>query len=356
MPTSTAPAAVAVQRTAKSRLSESLRESAEFGAVFSDHMLVMDCDDGAWKDARIVPYGPLPMAPSASALHYGQAVFEGFKAHRTDDGGVALFRPRDNFARLNRSAARFAMPPVPEPLFFDGLVELLRLDREWVPVRDGGALYVRPIYFATEEALGVRPSKSYRLVILTGPTGPYFKDPVRVVAEERYVRAFPGGTGDAKPAGNYGPSLLAAGLAQKQGFHNVLWLDARERRFVEECGMMNVFFVLRGTACTPPLGGTILPGVTRDSLLTLLPELGVPAEERALAVDEIFEAHAKGELSEAFGAGTAATVAPIASVSWRGRAIELGLGAGSVAERARERLAAIRTGRSPDRHGWLLRI
>jgi branched-chain amino acid aminotransferase len=297
------------------------------------------------------------MAPSTSALHYGQSVFEGFKAHRTVDGGVALFRAKDNFARLQRSAARFAMPAVPEAPFLDGLVELVRLDREWVPRREGGALYIRPIYFATDEALGVRPSKRYRLVILTCPVGPYFKEPVRVVAEEKYVRAFPGGTGDTKPAGNYGGSLLASGLAQKQGYHNVIWLDGREHRLVEECGMMNIFFVVRGTAVTPPLGGTILPGVTRDSLLTLLPEIGIPAEERPLPIDEVFAAFDRGEVSEAFGAGTAATVAPIELIAWRGREIRLAAGGpGSVAERARARLTAIRTGAVPDTHGWLMRV
>lgn len=347
---------IAIERTPVSRLTETLRERSEFGATFSDHMLLAEYDGSAWTVPKIVPYGPLPMPPSISALHYGQSIFEGFKAFRQIDGSVALFRPRANFERLNRSAARFAMPAVPEGLFLDGVRALVGLDREWVPHREGGSLYIRPIYFAIDEALGVKSSRRYRFAILTSPVGPYFTDPVRVVAEEHYVRAFPGGTGDAKPAGNYGGSLLATGRAQKQGFHTVLWLDAREHRFVEECGMMNVFFVLGGVALTPPLTGTILPGVTRDSLLTLLPELGTRAEERAVAIDELFEAHARGELSEAFGAGTAATIAPIGTIRHRDREMQLLPSAGSVAERARARLNAIRTGEQPDTHGWLTRV
>ncbi len=348
------PALITVEQTKQSRLSEALRENAAFGAVFSDHMLVAECDDGAWGEPRVVPYGPLPMPPSLSALHYGQAVFEGFKAYRVADGGVAIFRPKDNLARLNRSAARLAMPAVPGELFLEGVTELIRLDREWVPRGEGGSLYVRPIYFAIDEALGVRPSRRYRLAILTGPTGAYFSEPVRLLAEERYVRAFPGGTGNAKPAGNYAGALLAGGLAQKQGYHNVLWLDAIEHRYVEECGMMNIVFVIGGAGVTPPLTGTILPGVTRASVLQLLPEMGLLAEERPIAIDEVFLGHEKGLVTEAFGVGTAATVAPIESIRHRDR--EIRFPAHPLAELVRERLHEIRTGRAPDRHGWLWRV
>jgi branched-chain amino acid aminotransferase len=352
----TMPEPIAIERVPQSRLTEGLRERSDFGATFSDHMLVADYDGSAWGAPRLVPYGPLEMPPSLSALHYGQSIFEGFKAFRWADGSVALFRPRANFERLNRSAARFAMPAVPESVFLDGVKALVGLDREWVPRREGGSLYIRPLYFATDEALGVKASKRYRFVILTCPVGPYFTEPVRVVAEEHYVRAFPGGTGDAKPAGNYGGSLLATCLAQKQGFHTVLWLDAREHRFIEECGMMNVFFVIRGVAVTPPLTGTILPGVTRDSLLTLLPEMGIKAEERAVSVEDLMAAHGAGELDEAFGAGTAATVAPIGTIRYRDREIQLPTRPDSVAERVRARLHSIRTGQEADTHGWLTRL
>lgn len=346
-----------VTRTSQSRLSESLRENAAFGSVFSDHMLFADFDGGTWSPPQILPYGPLPLPPAPSALHYGQSVFEGFKASRTVDGGLALFRPRDNCARLNRSAARLAMPEVPEALFLEGVAELIRLDREWIPRREGGALYVRPVYFATDETLGVRPSSRYRLVVLTCPVGPYFSAPVDLLAEERYVRAFPGGTGDVKPAGNYAGSLPAARDAQQRGYHNVMWLDALEHRFVEECGVMNVFFVLDARVLTPPLGGTILPGVTRDSALTLLREMGRTVEERRISIDEVFEAHASGRLVEGFGTGTAAAVASIGRIRYREQEIRLPNGRPeSVAEQLRSRLEAIRVGREPDRHGWLLRV
>jgi len=349
------PELLSITRTPESRLSEASREDSEFGTVFSDHMLVADYEDGQWTDSRIIPYGPMPLAPSLSALHYGQSVFEGFKAHRTLGDGVALFRPRDNHARLNRSAARLCMPEVPASLFLDGIAELVRLDREWVPCRQGGALYVRPLYFAIDEALLVRPARRYRLVVMTCPVGPYFAQPIRLLAEERYVRAFPGGTGEVKPAGNYAPALLAGRLAQERGFHNVLWLDAVEHRYVEECGVMNVFLVVDRVAITPPLTGTILPGVTRDSVLTLLKDLGIEAQERSLTMDQVFEAHAAGGLKEAFGAGTAVTVAPIESIRYRDRDIRLPAGQpGSIASRVRSLLQAIQTGREVDKHGWLM--
>lgn len=351
------PQVIAVNHTSKSRLSEEVRENSEFGTVFSDHMLVADYEGGKWGEPEIIPYGPMPLPPSISALHYGQSIFEGFKAYRTADGGVALFRPRDNQARLNRSAARMAMPEVPASLFLEGVTELVRLDRDWTPRRAGAALYVRPVYFAVDEALFVRPAKHYRLVVLTSPVGPYFSQPLRLLAEEHYVRAFPGGTGDVKPAGNYAGSLLAARLAQERGYHNVLWLDALEHRFVEECGVMNIFFVIEGVAITPPLSGTILSGVTRDSVLTLLVEMGIDVKERPIPIEEVLSAHGAGHLTEAFGTGTAAIVAPIESISYHEREIQLPIQQqGLIGEKVRARLQAIQTGREPDRHGWLMRL
>ena len=351
------PHSISINTTHESRLSDELRENAEFGCVFSDHMLLAECEDGKWTEPRIVPYGPMPFSPSVSVLHYGQSVFEGFKGHRTADGGIALFRPRDNYARLNRSAARLAMPAVPEDLFFDGIAELVRLDREWAPHRDGGALYVRPLYFGIDETLFVRPARRYRLVVFTCPVGPYFSHPIRLLAEEHFVRAFPGGTGDVKAAGNYAGGLLAARLAQEKGFHNVLWLDSTGHSLVEEVGVMNVFFVIGGIAITPPLSGTILPGVTRDSVITLLREMGVPVEERPISIDEVSAAGAAGRLDQAFGAGTAAIVAPIESISYRGREIALPAEhKESVGTRVRDRLQAIQTGREADTHGWLMRL
>jgi branched-chain amino acid aminotransferase len=347
---------IPVIRVSQSRLTEALRENSEFGATFSDHMFVADWEAGSWKPPQIVPFGPLSFSPALTPFHYGQAIFEGFKAHRTPNG-VALFRPRENFARLNRSAARLAMPEIPEPLFLEGVTQLVRLDGDWVPHREGGALYVRPVYFGVDDTLLVRPANRFRFIIMTCPVGPYFAQPIRLLAEERFVRAFPGGTGDSKAAGNYAGGLLAARLAQEKGFHNVLWLDGLERRYIEESGVMNVFFVLDGKAITPPLSGTILRGVTRDSSLTLLRDLGIPVEERQISIDEILSAHAAGKLTEAFGAGTAAIVAPIACIRYRDRDLQFpAVSDSSVAARLRSRLVAIQTGREPDTHNWLLPV
>lgn len=348
---------IAITRISKSRLTEALRDNSEFGATFSDHMFVADWEAGAWKQPQIIPFGPISVSPALTPFHYGQSVFEGFKAHRTPNGNVALFRPRDNFERLNRSAARLAMPEVPESLFLDGVTELVRMDRDWVPHREGGSLYVRPVYFGADDTLLVRPANRYRLIIFTCPVGPYFSQPIRLLAEEQFVRAFPGGTGDTKSAGNYAGGLLAARLAQEKGFHNVLWLNGVERRYVEESGVMNVAFVLEGKVITPPLGGTILPGVTRDSALTLLRDMGIPVQERQITIDEVLSAHAAGKLTEAFGIGTAAIVAPIACIRYRDRDLQFpAVSDSSIAAKLRSRLVAIQTGREPDQHRWLLTV
>jgi len=320
-------------------------------------MFVADYCEGQWRDARIVPFGPMELSPALTALHYGQSLFEGFKAHRTADGRIAVFRPMANHARLNRTAARLAMPEIPDSLFHDGLVELVRIDRDWVPQRDGGSLYVRPVYFGTDDSLMVRPANRYRLVIFTSPGGPYFAHPIRLLAEEIYVRAFPGGTGDAKTAGNYGGGLLAAKLAQAKGYHNVMWLDGRDRRFIEESGVMNIMFNINGTAITPPLSGTILPGVTRDSVLTLLREMNAKLEEHPISVDEVLAAHAAGTLQEAFGIGTAAIIAPIACIGYRGKDHEIPTGSPvGLAQKLKETLTKIQTGRTPDTRNWLLYV
>jgi branched-chain amino acid aminotransferase len=348
---------IAVTHIAQSRLTEELRENSPFGTNYSDHMFVADYSKSEWRDPRVVPFGPMSLSPALTALHYGQSLFEGFKAHRHPDGRVALFRPMANHARLNRTAARLAMPDIPETLFREGLLELLRTDREWVPHREGGSLYVRPVYFGTDASLMVRPAENYRLVIFTAPGGPYFAQPIRLLAEETYVRAFPGGTGDAKSAGNYGGGLLAAKLAQAKGYHNVMWLDGKERKFVEESGVMNIMFVIKGVAITPNLSGTILPGVTRDSVLTLLCEMNIPCEERPITVDEVFAAHAAGTLQEAFGIGTAAVIAPIATIGYRDKEAQIETGkTDGVAKKLHTKLVAIQTGREPDTHDWLLYV
>jgi branched-chain amino acid aminotransferase len=354
------PATLRVTRVEASRLTEAVREDSAFGSVFADHMLVADFADGRWGEPEIVPYGPLPMSPALSALHYGQSIFEGFKAYRTPafragsgQGGVAIFRMRDNHARLNRSAARLCMPAVPEEIFVAGTSALVQLDRDWTPTSPGAALYIRPIYFATDEALSVKPSQKYRFVVLTSPVPPYFSGTVNLVAEERYVRAFPGGTGDIKPAGNYAGAMLAAQEAQGHGFQNVLWLDGAEHRYVEEGGLMNVVFAIDGAVVTPPLTGTILPGIVRESYLTIAREMRIRVDERPVAVDELFALHAQGRLEEGAGVGTGVAFAPLGRVRWRDREIDLTPGKDSLLARIAERLNAIRTGQAPDAHGWL---
>jgi len=348
---------IPITRTTHSRLTEELRETSPFGTNYSDHMFVADWHDGQWHNARIVPFGPMSFSPALTAFHYGQALFEGFKAHHTSDGRVAIFRPMANHARLNRTAERLAMPEIPESIFREGLVELIRTDRDWVPHRDGGSLYIRPVYFGTDDSLMVHAANRYCFVIFTSPGGPYFSQPIRLLAEETYVRAFPGGTGAAKSAGNYAGGLLAAKLAQAKGYHNVMWLDGKERRYIEESGVMNIMFVIKGVAITPPLSGTILPGVTRDSVLTLLRDLKCPVEERAITVEEIAAAHAAGTLQEAFGIGTAAIIAPIACIGYQGHDLAIPAGAAdSLAARLRTKLVAIQTGHEPDPHNWLLYI
>jgi branched-chain amino acid aminotransferase len=249
------------------------------------------------------------------------------------------------------------MPPIPEDLFVDGTAELVRLDHGWVPSTAGASLYIRPVCFATEPTLAVRPSSTYLFVVLTCPVGPYFADPLRLIVEERYVRAFPKGTGAIKAAGNYAGSLVAQRLAQEQGFHSVVWLDGPNGRFVEESGLMNVCFVIDGAVVTPPLGGTILPGVTRDSAIVLLRDMNIEVVERPIAIDEVLHAGKTGELSEAFALGTAAAVAPIESIRYRDDDLRLNVQADrSVAAKLRTRLEGIRTGREPDRYGWLTRL
>ena len=346
-----------VTKTTASRLTPELRDNAAFGAVFSDHMLVADYAGGTWGEPKIIPYGSQLLAAAPAVAHYGQGIFEGFKAFPRPNGGAVLFRPDANHARMAKTCQRMAMPEVPASIFIDGTIALVQLDRNWIPEKDNSALYVRPVMFATGETLGVKPSETFRFVIETCPSGPYFSGAADLIAEDTYVRAFPGGTGAAKCGGNYAGSMLAAIEAQKKGFHNVLWLDGIERRYVEEAGLMNVAFVIGGTVVTPPLGGTILPGITRDSVLTLLRDLNLPVEERRITIDEVFEAHGKGTLQGGAGIGTAAVICPLGRLRHKDREITVPvMGPDSPLMRAGAELEAIRLGKTADRHNWLVSI
>ncbi|MEL6653642.1 MAG: branched-chain amino acid aminotransferase, partial [Bacteroidota bacterium] len=342
---------------ASSRLHEIDMDNIPFGRVFSDHMLVARYENGQWQQAEITPYDAIPLHPSLSALNYGQSIFEGMKAHRNPEGEILLFRPDENFNRINYSAARMCMPQIPEEIFMDGLKQLINMDRKWVPTQEQGSLYIRPLYFATDEYIGVKASENYMLVIFTGPVGPYYPEPVSLIVNPEFTRAARGGTGSAKAAGNYGAAMYPDKLAKEKGYNNVLWLDAKENTYIEECGTMNVFFVLDGVVVTPNLSGTILQGITRASLITLLKSNGYRVEERPISIYEVQAAYREGRLQEAFGAGTAATVAHIARIGFNGSDMILPPVEGrKVSNWVGKRLADIKYGSGDDTFGWTVTV
>jgi len=339
---------------------KALSQELGFGKIFADRMFTMRYTQAeGWHDSEIVPYGPLTLQPAAMVLHYGQEIFEGQKAYRWADGRFAMFRPEANAARLNRSARRMCMPEIPEEVQVEATLRLVGLLRDWIP-EPPSALYVRPTMIATEPALGVRAANEFLYFIICSPVGPYFPkgfSPVKVRAEWGYVRAVSGGTGDAKAGGNYAASLLALKEAKAQGFDQNLWLDAKEHNHVEEIGAMNVFFVYDDCLTTSPLTGSILPGITRDSILRMVRDEGRKVEERALSIEEIVEGIDRGKLTEAFGAGTAAVVSPIGTIGWKGREHVIGDGRpGSWTQHIYKRLTDIQCGRAPDPYGWLRTI
>ena len=331
-----------------------------FGRTFSPNMFLVEWDEGkGWHDPRIVPYGPLSLAPSAMVLHYGQEIFEGLKAFRHPDGSAHLFRPDRNAARLNTSAKRMCMPEIPVELQLDAMRKLIRIDDDWVP-SPPATLYVRPTMIATQEALGVHSSKSFLYFIITGPTGPYFgtsSSTVRIMVARDWVRAAPGGTGSAKTGGNYASSLLASAMAKEKGCDQVMWLDAVERRHVEEVGAMNLMFVFDGVVTTPPTSGTILAGITRESLGVLCKELKLPFMERPVHIEEVFQTLASGDCTEIFGCGTAAVVSPVGELLDGDQVYRVGDGnEGPVAKKLRETLTSIQFGTAKDTHGWMVKV
>jgi branched-chain amino acid aminotransferase len=340
-----------------SRIDEIDMNNIPFGRIFSDHMLVARYRDGQWQAPEIEPYGPLSFAPSMSVLNYGQAIFEGMKAHLNPVGEPLLFRPHDNLRRMNHSAQRMSMPELPPEIFIEGIKELIRLDRQWVPQPKQGSLYIRPLMFGTDEYIGVKASEEYIFTVFTCPVGPYYTQPVNLLASKDHVRASIGGTGAAKFAGNYAAAMLPDKLAKEKGYHNVLWLDGREHRYIEECGTMNIFFVIDGTVITPNLSGTILPGITRHSLITLLEEKGYRVEKRPLSIYEVQAAYREGRLDDAFGAGTAATVSPIAKIGFAGTDMVLPpMEHRPISRWLRDTLEQIKTGQIEDTHGWIVKV
>jgi branched-chain amino acid aminotransferase len=305
---------IKIEKTSHSRVNDYDVNDVPFGKCFSDHMFVAEYANGKWEKSYITPYRDIPMSYAMSALHYGQAIFEGMKAYKSESGEVSIFRPLENFKRMNKSAIRMAMPEVPEEIFMGGLIELLKLDSAWVPTSETGSLYIRPFLIATDEAIGVKASDTYKFVIITCPAGKYYSEPIKVLIETNYIRAVQGGVGFVMAAGNYGRSLYPTKLAQQKGYQQVIWTDGATHSYLEESGTMNLMFVLGNTVVTPALGDTILAGITRDSVLALAREWGMKVEERKISIAEILEAHKAGTLKEAFGVGTAATIAQIIGI------------------------------------------
>lgn len=348
---------IPVTKVDRSRLSDTPLENLPFGRYFTDHMLEAEYADGEWKSVQIRPYQALSLEPSLAALHYGQAIFEGIKAYRDAEGNAFIFRPFDNFRRFNTSAARMNMPEVPEEIFMEGMRKLIALDKNWIPAIKDHSLYIRPFMFATDTMLGVRPSATYKFLIILSPTGPYFAAPMKILVEEHYTRAAPGGVGFAKNAGNYGGSMLAVSEAQKQGYDQVLWTDAFEHKWLQEVGMMNVFFIINGVAVTPSLEeGTILHGVTRDSVMVVLKEMGLPVEERRINIDELLAAYGKGQLQEVFGTGTAAVIAMVKELKYKEFQMTFNVDNSPIAKAVKERLNAIREGKAEDLHQWMWKV
>ena len=332
-----------------------------FGSTFTDHMVSIDwSEEKGWHDAKVQPYGPIALDPAASVLHYAQEIFEGLKAYRHPDGSMALFRPDANARRFNASARRLAMPELPEDLFVAAIEQLVRADKDWFPTVEGGSLYLRPFMIATEAFLGVRPAKQYKFLVIASPAGNYFKSgaPAVSIWVSDYTRAAPGGTGAAKCGGNYAASLVPTAEAFALGHDQVLFLDAAEHRWIEELGGMNLFFAFEdGSLITPPLTGTILPGITRDSLLTLAREEGLNVREERYSLDQWRADAASGKLIEAFACGTAAVVTPVGKVADRSGEFTIGSGGpGQLTGKLKARLTAIQRGEAPDGHGWVAKI
>ena len=341
---------------------EALLADPGFGKQFSDHMVTIEWSEGrGWHDAAVGPLQPLPLHPAAAVLHYAQEIFEGLKAYRLADGAMALFRPEANATRFNASARRLAMPELPEDLFVQACRELVAVDRDWFPSVDGGALYLRPFMIATEAFLGVRPAKSYKFVVIASPAGNYFKSgsPAVSIWVSQYTRAAPGGTGAAKCGGNYAASLVPQGEAMAKGHDQVVFLDAEEHRWIEELGGMNLYFVFDdGRLITPPLSGTILPGITRDSLMTLAREEGLDVREERYSIDQWRADAASGKLVETFACGTAAVVTPVGRVTdpVKGEFVIGSGGPGQLTQRLRQKLVSIQRGEGQDPHGWVMRL
>ncbi|SER13377.1 branched-chain amino acid aminotransferase [Pedobacter rhizosphaerae] len=344
---------IKITKADQTRLTVTDFSQLPFGKVFTDHMFTADYEDGEWKNLQVLPYGPILMSPAISALHYGQAIFEGLKAYRQPDGRISVFRADKNFERFNKSAARMSMPSIPEDIFMQGLATLIQADEKWVPSQEDYALYIRPVMFATDPYLGVKASDTYKFALLTTPTGPYYSNALKVKIETEYTRADDGGVGYAKTAGNYARSLYPFEEAKKEGFDQLIWTDASTHEFIEEAGTANLIFVINGKLVTPSVRSTVLDGVTRDTIIKLAKKAGVEVEERRVSVQEIIAGIKDGSLTEAFAAGTAATVTHIGEIGYQGELYTLTDPATrSISNGIAKKLNDIRYGLTPDEFGW----
>ena len=346
-----------IQLTKNSRLPQVNWDNLPFGKLFSDHMFTMDFDNGNWSKPKIMPYGDISISPANSAIHYGQSCFEGMKAHRDVNGDIVLFRPYENARRFNSSNKRMCIPGISEDVFVNSILELIAIDKKWVPQNLDHSLYIRPFIFATDPYIGIKPSDSYKFMIFTCPVGSYYSEPVSVKVETHYSRAVQGGTGFSKAAGNYAAALYPAMLASQEGFRQLIWTDAKEHKYIEEAGTMNVLFVIDNVLVTPIVGDTILNGITRKSVVDIAKDWGMEVQERKIEVQEVFEALKDGSLTEAFGAGTAATIAPISNISLNGENFTIPESRNHhFHTKVLKYLSEYKMGIHPDKFNWLVKV
>ncbi len=350
------PIDIKVELTKQSKVSTIDFDNLSFGSVFSDHMLVCNFKDGAWQDASIKPYGPVSLNPSAKIFHYGQSIFEGMKAYKDYKDNVFLFRPDENWKRLNKSAERMMMPAVPEEIFMEGLKKLLKIDKGWIPSKQGSSLYIRPFMYASGEGFHASPADSYTLIIATAPSGAYFSGTVRVSIEEKYARAASGGVGFAKAGGNYAAQFYPTQIAIDKGYQQVIWTDDNSHEYIEEAGAMNVFIRIKDTLITSPTSDRILDGVTRKSILQIAEDTGIDVEVRKISVHEVVDAARTRGLKEMFGAGTAAVISPIAGFEYQGTDYEFPELENSFATQLKKQITDIQTNKSNDPYGWRVQV
>ncbi|RDU23920.1 branched-chain amino acid aminotransferase [Anaerosacchariphilus polymeriproducens] len=349
---------IRIEKTKNPKPLPAADDPLKFGTIFTDHMFIMNYETGkGWFDPRVVPYQKIELDPSAMVFHYGQEMFEGLKAYRSEDGKVLLFRPDKNIERANNTNRRICIPEIPEDIFLEAIKTVVKVDEAWVPSKPDTSLYIRPFIIATDPYLGVRPADTYLFMIILSPVGPYYPEglnPVKIWIEDEYVRAVKGGIGEAKTGGNYVASLASQVKAHEEGYSQVLWLDGIERKYIEEVGAMNIFFKINGTVITPKLNGSILPGVTRDSCIQLCKKWGLTVEEKKISVDEVFKAAEDGTLEEVWGTGTAAVVSPVSHLRWENKVSKIKDGGiGELSKKLYENITGIQLGKIQGPDGWI---